>query len=646
MRRFPQARLVIPAFCLAVVAMLSSCGSSRTSAMKTPDFSLTASPTALTIQAGGTGSQVTVSAIAVNSFSGTVAVSIAGLPAGVTASPASLNVASGSSQTVKLTASSATALSTATITFTGSSGGLAHSATLALTVQASNATNAPDITTFHDDNARDGLNALETILTPSNVNSAQFGKISFDTTDGLVDAEPLFLANVNAGGTTRNVLIVATEHDSVYAFDADSGTQIWKTSVLNPGETTSDDRQCGQVAPEIGIVSTPVIDRNQGPNGTVFVIGMSKDAGGSYHQRLHALDLTTGAELSGSPAEITATYPGTGPNSANGTVVFDPGLYKQRAALLLLNGTIYFGFSSHCDRGSYTGWIMAYAESTLAQTQVLNLTANGSEGSIWMSGDGIAADTAGNLFLLDANGTFDTTLDGNGFPSNSDYGNAMLKLTTGGKLAVADYFEPYNTVAESMLDQDLGSGGEVLLPDLTDAQGAMRHLMVGGGKDNNLYIADRDNMGKFNAGGANNSNVYQELAGVGSLFSTPAFFNGVLYVGAVSTPLKAFPITAARLATAPSSQTAASFGYPGTSPAVSANGTQNGIVWAVESAASSGVLHAYDAANLAHELYNSGQAANGRDAFASNKFITPLVVNGKVYVGTPTGVAVFGLLSP
>jgi hypothetical protein len=264
-----------------------------------------------------------------------------------------------------------------------------------------------------------------------------------------------------------------------------------------------------------------------------------------------------------------------------------------------------------------------------------------------MSGDGIAADSSGNLFLLDANGTFDTTLDANKFPSNSDFGNSILLLTTGGgQIAVADYFVQYDTVSASGADLDLGSGGIVLLPDVKDSAGATRHLLVGGGKDQNLYIADRDNLGKFNAGGSDNSNLYQELPGVGSIFSTPAFFNGVLYLGTVGSPLRAFPITNGKLATSPSSSTAISFDYPGTSPAVSANATQNGIVWALEShTGTPAVLHAYDATNLAKELYNSNQASGGRDSFGNgNKFITPLVVNGKVYVGTPNGVAVFGLL--
>ena len=620
------------------------------SAPPPPEVSLTVSPTSLTLVAGTSGSKVSVLATAVNSFSGTVAIAITGLPSGVTASPATLTLTPGTAQSTTLTAASSAAASTSTVTFTGVSGNLSHSAPLALTVQATvSTTNAPDVTTYHYDLARDGLNAQETVLTLSNVNSTQFGKIGFDTVDGLVDAQPLYLANVTAGGKLRNVLYVATEHDSVYAFDADSGVQIWKTSVLGSGETTSDNRGCTQVTPEIGITSTPVIDRKLGADGALFTVGMSKDASGIYHQRLHALDIVTGAEIGGSPVEISASYPGTGDSTTNGNVIFEPGQYKERAALLLLNGNVYLGWSSHCDFRPYTGWVMAYDESSLQQAQVLNLTPNGSEGSVWMSGDGMAADSSGNLYFLDANGTFDTTLDTNGFPAHNDFGNAMIKLSTSGALAVADYFETYNTVTESDADEDLGSGGEVLLPDQMDAGGVVHHLVVGAGKDSNVYLADRDNMGGFSATGPIDSNIYQEVIGAlsGEVFSTPAFFNGVLYYGAVGDALKALPLTNAMLATTPSSQSAATFAYPGTTPSVSANGTQNGIVWALESSMSaSGVLHAYDAASLTHELYNSGQAANARDSFGNgNKYITPMVVNGKVYVGTQTGVAVFGLLS-
>jgi hypothetical protein len=376
---------------------------------------------------------------------------------------------------------------------------------------------------------------------------------------------------------------------------------------------------------------------------------MSKDSGGAYHQRLHAFDITTGAEITGSPTEITASVPGTGDNSQNGNVVFDPGQYAERAALLLLNGNIYTGWTSHCDDGLYTGWIMAYSETTLQQTQLLNLTPNGSQGSIWMGGDGLAADSNGYIYLLDANGTFDTTFDANGFPLQHDFGNAMLKLSTTGTLAVSDYFETFNTVSESADDTDLGSGGEVLLPDQTDASGIVHQLVVGAGKDKNIYLADRSNLGKFNsASDPEDNNIYQMVpSALGGLnFGTPAYFNGVLYYGAQGDTLRAFPLTNAKLATSATSQSVATFAHPGTIPAVSANGTQNGIVWALESGQSNAaVLHAYNPTNLGQEYYNSNQAANGRDSFGDgNKFITPLVVNGKVYVGTQTGVAVFGLL--
>jgi len=308
-----------------------------------------------------------------------------------------------------------------------------------------------------------------------------------------------------------------------------------------------------------------------------------------------------------------------------------------------MNGTIYLGWTSHCDQGPYTGWLMAYSESTLAQTSVLNLTPNGSEGSIWMSGAGLAADASGNIYFLDANGTFDTTLDANSMPVNHDFGNGFLKVSvTGGALAVADYFETDNTVAESDADQDLGSGGALVLPDLTDSSGTVHHLAVGAGKDSNIYVVNRDSMGKFNA--QTNAALYQEIDGaIGGVWSMPAYFNNTVYYGAVSDALKAFPIANAKLATTSSVQSANTFTYPGTTPAVSASGTANGIVWAVENS-SPAVLHAFDATSL-QELYNSNQAANGRDQFGSgNKFITPMIVNGKVYVGTPNAVAVFGLL--
>jgi hypothetical protein len=291
---------------------------------------------------------------------------------------------------------------------------------------------------------------------------------------------------------------------------------------------------------------------------------------------------------------------------------------------------------------------MAYSESTLQQTVVLNLTPNGHEGSAWMAGAGMAADSNGFIYLLDANGTFDTTLDSNGFPTQRDFGNAMLKLSTaGGKLTVADYFESSNGVNDSDADLDLGSAGALLLPDQTDAGGTVHHLIVGGGKDTNIYIADRDNLGKYNP--SSTSNIYQQLSGAvtGMIYGSPAYFNGVLYYAADGDSLKAFPITNARVATSASSVTAVKFQHPCPTPTISANGTQNGIVWALEDNTNlPGVLHAYDPTNLTHEFYNSNQAPSSRDSFGNgNKFIAPLIVNGKVYVGTQNGVAVFGLLA-
>ena len=610
------------------------------------DFSLSVTPTSQTIVQGAAGSALSVAATGTNGFSANVVVAITGLPSGVTAAPATLTLTPGTPQSVTLTAAANATPGASTVTFTGTSGSLSHAATLALTIQAAAPppANGPDVTTYHYDNTRQGLNAQETTLTLANVNSTTFGKKNFFTADGKVDAQPLYLNGLSIGGVTTNVLYMASEHDSVYAINASTGATLWKVSVLGAGEVPSDQiGGCTQISPEIGVTSTPVIDRAK---GVIYVVAMSKN-GNTYHQRLHALSLTTGAELAGSPKDITGSYPGTGANSSNGNVIFDPFRYAERAGLLLLNGQVYLTWTSHCDGGPYTGWVMAYDETTLQQTALINLTPNGSEGSVWMAGYGMAADANGNIYFLDANGTFDGTLDANGFPSSQDYGNAIMKLTTaGGKLAVADYFQPSNTIAESNADIDLGSGGGMLLPDVTDASGNVRHLIVGAGKDNHIYLADRDNLGKYNP--ANNNNLYQDIprALPNGAWSGPAYFNHTVYYGGVGDTLKAFPIVSGKLATTPSSRSVQSFAYPGSTPSVSANGTQNGIVWALESAiGSTAVLHAYDATDLSKELYNSNQAANNRDHFGTgNKFITPVVVNGQVFVGTPTGVAAFGPL--
>jgi outer membrane protein assembly factor BamB len=505
---------------------------------------------------------------------------------------------------------------------------------------------ATDVVTYHNDIARTGQNLQETILTISNVNSASFGKLFSFPVDGIIDAQPLYLSAVSIlGKGTHNVVYAVTENDSVYAFDADDGTLLWHVSALRLGESPSDDHGCFQITPQIGITSTPVIDRSSGPNGTIYVVATSKNSA-SYFQRIHALDMTTGAEEFGGPVTVKAKYPGTGDNSHNGYVIFDPGRYAERQGLLLLNHVIYTGWTSHCDNRPYTGWLIGYDESTLEQTDVLNVTPNGSEGSIWQSGAGIASDGR-DLFFLDANGTFDTTLNKKGFPNKGDYGNGFLKVsTTGNKLRVADYFNMFDTVSESDNDEDLGSGGALVLPAMTDAKGKIRHLAIGAGKDQNIYIVDRDNMGKFNP---NNDNaIYQEIDGVlvGGEWATSAYFDGNIYYGPVGNNLLQFRFSDARLSTSPHSKSAASFAYPGTTPSVSANGSKNGIVWAIEHSDPHDVLHAYDATNLANELYNSNQPGNLRDQFGTaSHFGTPLVVDGKVYVGTTSNVTAFGLLS-
>jgi hypothetical protein len=498
-----------------------------------------------------------------------------------------------------------------------------------------------DVTTYKNDLNRSGQNLAESALTLTSVASSTFGLLRSLPVDGRVDAQPLYLSALSAAGGTFNTVFVATEHDSVYAFDSDSGAILWQVSLLGTGEKPSDTRGCGQVSPEIGITSTPVIDRSAGAHGTIYVVAMSIDGSSTYHQRLHALDVATGAELLNGPVEISASFPTTG----TATSSFDPKSYEERAALLLSNGTIYTSWTSHCDGQPYGGWIISYAQSTLARNGVLNIAANSNAGpAIWMAGGGPAVDASGNIYLLSANGAFETTMDAKGFPSAQDYGNSFLKISAAGAgLSVLDYFTMSNEVAESNADQDLGSGGEMLLPDLMDSTNTVRHLMIGAGKDGNIYVVDRDSMGKFNASSNNN---YQTLTGVlpGGIWSTPAYFNGTVYYGNVSGTLKAFAISSAKLGATPQSQSTTQFTYPGTAPSVSANGTANAIVWAHENT-SPAVLHAYDATNLAHELYNSSQAAANRDQFgAGNKYITPVIADGKVFVGTAGAVAVFGLL--
>lgn len=516
------------------------------------------------------------------------------------------------------------------------SGGRAFSHVASLTVSP-----ATDVLTYHFDNARSGLNSTEFILNLENVNSATFGKVGFYGTDGPVDAQPLLVSNVLVpNGGIHNILVVATENDAVYGFDADSGAIIWQMRALELGETPAPNPVCP--CPAIGINPTPVIDRTRGPHGAIYVVAASMDALGNYHQRLHALDLAQGTELFGGPMEIQASYPGTGDNSDGINVIFDPKQYRERAGLLLLNGVVYTSWASHYDLRPYTGWIIGYNASTLAQASVLNITPNGSGGAIWMAATAPAADNSGNIYFPVANGEFDETLDANGFPTLGDYGNAFLKLSTANGLHVADYFEMDNEIDENGGDLDLGSGGVMLLPDQTDGAGHVLHLAVTAGKDANIYVVNRDSMGKFSEG---NVNLYQQVIGVlpGAIFAAPAYFNNTVYYCSMYSAIQTLTLSNGKLSATAAGQTPDAFAYPGATPSISANGTNNAILWAMALRGQGpGSLRAYDATTL-KKLYDSDDAG-ARDQFNGNKFITPVIANGRVFVGTPTGVAVFGLL--
>jgi hypothetical protein len=520
-----------------------------------------------------------------------------------------------------------------------------------------------DVLTYHNDLGRTGANLNETILTPSNVNSTDFGKQFSYAVDGQVYASPLYKTNVVIPGQgTFNVVYVATEHDSVYAFDADSNTSgpngnglLWKDSFLGTGITpfsTSDAYGCGQISPEIGITATPVIDPS---SGTMYVVAQTKDTTGTaptYHQKLHALDLATGAEKFAGPVEITGSVAGTGDGGT--TVTFHAQDYKERPGLVLSNGVIYTSWASHCDinpsgRNAH-GWVIGYDASTLTQTSVFCTSPNGNLNTIWQGNGSLAVDADGNLYFETGNGSSG--------PSNGNYDEAFVKLSPTGGLHVVDYFIPANFQALDNADKDLGSGAPVALPD---AAGSTQHphLLVGAGKDGRIFLIDRDNMGQLNNPPNGPDQIVQELPANtvnGGSWDTPAYFmdsNGDqwIYYAGNGDRLKAFSISSAQLSTSPTSQSANSFtGSYGATPVISANGTTDGIVWAVREG-SPAVLYAYDATNLANQLYNSSQAGTRDQLGQGVKFFTPTVAGGKVFVATTSSnnatntLTVFGLFN-
>lgn len=504
---------------------------------------------------------------------------------------------------------------------------------------------------YRNDNQHTGRNLNETILSPATVNAATFGLLFTDPVDGQLYTQPLYVPNVAIPGQgTHNIVIVATELDSAYAFDADApGAPLWHASFTDPAAgitaVPSSDTLSGDINPWIGITATPTIDPN---TDTLYVVSKVKMPGPVYRQQLHALDITAGLERPGSPVTIAASYPGTGAGSSGGVLTFDPLKQNDRGSLAIVGGIVYLVFASHGDNGPYHGWVLGYDAATLAQSIVWNDTPNGTEGGIWQSGCGPGVDSAGNLYLITGNGSFDLPP-----PGGPDWGDTYLKLApAAGTLSVADYFTPANESFLDRKDLDLGSGGNLILPD---RPGPNPHLIVSAGKQGTIYLANRDDLGGFNS---STDNIVQELPGaIGGLFATPAYWEGtvagnfrsmVYFVGQQDVP-KMFTLSGGMLSTAPVSQAAgAAFGFPGASPSISANGTSGGILWAVDSSAYAApgpaVLWAFDATDLSVQLYNSNQLASDAPGPA-NKFAVPTIANGKVYVDTQTQLAVYGALA-
>ena len=490
---------------------------------------------------------------------------------------------------------------------------------------------------YHNDDGRTGQNLSETVLTTGNVNVNQFGKIFSYQVDGQIYAEPLYVQGVSIPGQgVHNVIYVVTENDTAYAFDADGlgSAPLWQVSFLTNGAqtlNTTDIGGCNNISPQVGITSTPVIDPQ---TNTIYILARTKVVTGgnaSYFQTLHALDITTGLEISGSPVVIQASV-----NSANGPVTFNPQTANQRAGLFIDNGVVYIGWASHCDIQPFHGWIMGYDESSLQQVAVFTPTPNGVEGGIWQSGAAPAVDEFGNIFVAIGNGT--TDIDQGGI----DYSEGLLNLGfSGGALNINDYFVPSNFQSLNGSDLDLGSGGPLLLP----AQPAPpTDLLVLFGKQGMVYLVDRTNLGKYSPLG---NQVLQTLpAGtVPNAHSNPAYWQNNIYFAGVGDFLKSFLLSDSLLSTSPTSESAVTYPYPGATPAVSANGNANGIVWAIRTITGTvAELHAYDAANLARELYNSSQNPARDKAGLFIKFAVPTVANGKVYIGTQTEIDVYGLL--
>jgi hypothetical protein len=492
-----------------------------------------------------------------------------------------------------------------------------------------------DVLTQHNDNTRSGLNANETLLTPANVTVSKFGKLFTHAVDGIIVGQPLYASNVLMNdGQLHNVVYVATQHNTVYAFDAD-GTQgnnaspLWSVS-LNDGGTPDPiaDYGCtGTHYTEIGIMGTPAIDPGK---TTLYVV--AKTLNNSIRNfSLHALDITTGNELLGGPVIITGTAP-----SGDGRGTFNPIFQMQRPALLLQNGVVYIGFGGNgCDVYAYNGWFFAYNSQTLQQESAFLVTPNGKRGSIWQGGSGPAGDADGYIYVATANGDYDGPEGGN------DFSDSVLKMGWNGNVfGVLDFFTPYIEMQLDQDDLDLGSSGPLVLPD---QPGLYPRALIAGGKEGTLYQINRDNMGQFNQ---NTDLVIQSIPGAVAteLNGVPSYWNNNVYVAGDGDYIKQFSLVNGLLTQQPVSQTTVLFSGAGpASTSITANGTSSAILWAIRH--TNPALFAFDPTNLANQFYSSTQALNLRDKMIPvARFVTPTISNGKVYIGGTAALESYGLL--
>jgi hypothetical protein len=514
-----------------------------------------------------------------------------------------------------------------------------------------------NVTTQLNDIGRTGQNLNETILNTGNVNTTQFGLLFARSVDGYMYAQPLYLSGVSIAGVAHNVVYLATEHDSVYAFDADSNTgadatPLWQASMLAAshgaasGATTVPTPPGSAIVPELGITGTPVIDP---ASGTLYLVSASLESG-NHVQRLHALDATSGAEKFGGPVQIAAGVAGTGVDNVSGTIAFNAKQENQRPGLLLLNGIVYIAWASHGDLNPWHGWIIGYNAATLQQSGAFCASPDGDAAGIWMSGAGLAADVVdpvnhpyGRIFVATGNGDYTAARP---YTNAMDYGDSVIDLDlTGGVPTVTDEFTPLNQAADDKADTDVGSGGVMILP--TQSIGPNPHLLVQAGKPGVLYLLNRDNLGGYNTTGDQVVEEIPKAVGDLGVWSSPAYWNGNVYYWGQYDHLKSFPLAGGALAATPTKSTE-EYGFPGATPAISANGSTQGIVWTIDTEAygteGPAILQAHDASNVATMLYSSATNAARDTAGPANKFAVPTITNGKVYVGTAYQLDVYGLL--